>query len=196
MITAKLNYLRISPRKTRLVVGLIRGLPVIEAERQLIFLTKRSARSVLKLLRSACANARHNHSLEKESLYIDKIFVDQGPTLKRWMPRAMGRATPIMKRTSHLTIVLGAKKGTVVPSKDPAQEQARKKIEKPKGDASIGPDVLPEESTEKTKSQEVFKENKEEGKNFRPSGRRPKKKEALGSQTFDRAKKIFRRKSI
>ena len=127
-VTAKLNYLRMAPRKVRLVTNLIRGLNVIEAQTQLKFLSKRAAGPILKLLKSAIANAKHNFDLAEENLYIAKISVDQGPSLKRWLPRAMGRATPIIKRTSHITIVLEAKTN-LVKSKKKKVEPAKKAFE-------------------------------------------------------------------
>lgn len=109
---AKLNYLRIAPRKVRSVADLIRRKPVEEALAQLKFSPKRSAKPLFKLLRSAIANAKSAAQLNEEDLYIKEIKVDQGPSYKRWMPRAFGRASPIRKKTSHVTIVLGAKKRT------------------------------------------------------------------------------------
>ncbi len=112
MIKAKLRHLRMSPRKVRLVADAIRGLDVESAQNQLEFMNKRAARPMLKLLKSAVANAEHNSAaagLKRDNLYISELRVDEGPTLKRWMPRAMGRATPINKRTSHITIVLDEK---------------------------------------------------------------------------------------
>jgi large subunit ribosomal protein L22 len=108
-VKAKLNNLRISPRKVRLVIDLIRGLDVSEAKLQLNFLVKRSSKPILKLLDSAIANAKNNFKLDESNLYISEIFASEGPTLKRIMPRAMGRAFHIMKRTSHITIVLEEK---------------------------------------------------------------------------------------
>ncbi|MBI2640243.1 MAG: 50S ribosomal protein L22 [Candidatus Sungbacteria bacterium] len=105
-IKAKLNYLRIAPRKVRLVADAIRGLPVLEAERRLTFLTKRAATPILKLLHSAEANAKNNFSIQKENLRVIKITVDGGPVLKRSMPRAFGKAAPIRKRTSHILLIL------------------------------------------------------------------------------------------
>lgn len=109
MTTAKLSNLRISPRKVRLVAGLIRGKKVSEAQNQLAFLNKRSTDPILKLLKSAIANAKNNTKANEENLVVSKIFVDCGPVLKRHMPRAFGRAAAIMKRTSHVTIVLEEK---------------------------------------------------------------------------------------
>ena len=109
-VIAKLNNLRISPRKVRLVADLIRGLDVSDAKVQLNFLIKRSSRPMLKLLNSAVANASHNFKLDENNLYISELIVNEGPTLKRIMPRAMGRAFYIRKRTSHITLVLEEKK--------------------------------------------------------------------------------------
>lgn len=119
MVKAKLKHLRISPRKVRLVAGLVRGLPADKALIQLQFSRKRAADSVLKLLNSAIANAENNFQLAKENLYVSEIKVDEGPTLKRWIPRAMGRATSIFKRTSHITLVLNEiKKSSTKDNKD------------------------------------------------------------------------------
>lgn len=111
-VTAKLRYLRKSPRKVRLVVDMIRGLTAEVAEHQLNFLNKGATDPILKLLKSAIANAENNFELKKDNLFIKKITVDQGPTLKRWKPRAFGRASEILKRSSHITIVLGELKET------------------------------------------------------------------------------------
>jgi len=106
LFKAKLKHLRISPRKVRLVAGLIKGLPVKQAEIQLKFSTKRSTEPILKLLNSAVANAKENGGASKDNLFVSNVIVDIGPTLKRWRARAMGRASSIMKRTSHITLIL------------------------------------------------------------------------------------------
>ena len=105
-IIAKVRYLRMTPRKVRLLAGLIRGMDIARAEAQLGFTSKAAARPVLKLLRSAVANAEHNFKLDRDDLYIKTITVDGGPVLKRWRSRAFGRASPIRKRTSHIVIIL------------------------------------------------------------------------------------------
>lgn len=105
-MTAKLRYLRIAPRKVRLVADLIRGKSVEEAQTILNFTVKRAAQPLLKLLKSAIANAKNNFQLEEANLYISKILVDEGPKYKRWMPRARGRASLIQKKTSHITLIL------------------------------------------------------------------------------------------
>jgi large subunit ribosomal protein L22 len=108
-IKTQLKYLRISPRKVRLVADLIRGMNVEDARIQLKFLSKRSSEPLLKLLNSAIANAQNNFGLEKNNLYISEMLVNDGPTLKRWRPRAMGRSAGIKKRTSHIIMVLDKK---------------------------------------------------------------------------------------
>ena len=95
-----------SPRKVRLVTGMIRGLKLDVARTQLAFLPKAAALPVLKVLNSAAANAVNNFKLDESTLVIKTATADQGPALKRWRARAMGRAAPIKKRTSHITIVL------------------------------------------------------------------------------------------
>lgn len=106
-VIAKARYIRMSPRKVRLVADLVRGLDVAKAEAQLRFVGKAAARPVLKVIRSARANAEHNHKLETGTLFIKSITVDGGPVLSRWRARAFGRAAPIRKRTSHITVILG-----------------------------------------------------------------------------------------
>lgn len=105
------RYLRIAPRKARIVVDLIRGKPVSEALAVLRFTPKRASRLVEKVLRSAIANAEHNHNMERDALYVAEAYVDQGPTLKRWHPRQRGMAFPILKRSSHITVILRKRGG-------------------------------------------------------------------------------------
>jgi large subunit ribosomal protein L22 len=106
VVRAKARYVRVSPRKARLVADQIRGLPVDEARTLLAFSSRGAARDLLRLLDSAAANAEANHELVADDLRIAAISVDEGPTLKRWRARARGRATPIHKRTSHLSVAL------------------------------------------------------------------------------------------
>ena len=109
VVRAKARYVRTAPRKARLVVDNIRGKSVDEARAILIHTPRAASRDVLKLLDSAIANAENNHELVADELKIDRVFVDEGPTLKRFRPRALGRATQIRKRTSHMTILLTPK---------------------------------------------------------------------------------------
>jgi large subunit ribosomal protein L22 len=100
------RYIRIPPRKVRLIMDEIRGRRVEEALNQLSFAPKKGAFILKKLINSAVANAEQNFEMDVDKLYIKRIYADEGPTLKRFRPRAMGRATRIRKRTSHLTVVL------------------------------------------------------------------------------------------
>ncbi|MHB1419594.1 MAG: 50S ribosomal protein L22 [Bacillota bacterium] len=103
------RHIRISPRKARQVVDLIRGKAVKEALAILGFTPKRASVPVSKALKSAMANAEHNYDMSADDLYVSQVYVDQGPTLKRTKPRAMGRADVMRRRTSHITVVVGEK---------------------------------------------------------------------------------------
>lgn len=105
-VKAKARYIRMSPRKVRLVVDVIRGMKVKEARTQLQFMKKAAAEPVLKLLNSAVANAEHNFNLNADNLFVKAVAADDGPTLGRWRARAFGRAAPIRKRMTHISIVL------------------------------------------------------------------------------------------
>ncbi|UGS38263.1 hypothetical protein DSM104329_04687 [Capillimicrobium parvum] len=109
VVRAQAKYVRTSARKARLVCDHIRGKSVDEARAILAFTPRAVAKDWAKLLNSAVANAEHNHELLGEDLKVEAAFADEGPTLKRFQPRAMGRATRIRKRTSHLTITLTPK---------------------------------------------------------------------------------------
>ncbi|OJI07587.1 50S ribosomal protein L22 [bacterium CG10_46_32] len=132
-VKAQAKFQRISPRKVRLVVGLVRNKSISVARDQLSVLRKRSAITVLKVLESAIANAEHNHKMKLDNLVITQAYVDGGPTLKRWMPRAFGKASAIRKRTSHITIVVGEKVDTkTVQTKRSAKKIADKQKKKEK----------------------------------------------------------------
>jgi len=105
-VRATARYVRSAPRKARLVVDHIRGESVEDARLFLQFTPRHVGRDVAKVLESAIANAEHNHELSGDDLHVVKAYVDEGPTLKRWRPRAKGRATQILKRTSHITVVV------------------------------------------------------------------------------------------
>lgn len=104
------RYIRISPRKVRLVMDEIRGRGVGEALNALTFSPQKGAYLLRKLISSAVANAEQNANVDVDALYIKEIFANEGPMLKRFQPRALGRATRIRKRTSHLTVVLDDKR--------------------------------------------------------------------------------------
>jgi large subunit ribosomal protein L22 len=103
---AKAKHVRQSPYKVRRVLDLVRGLPVDDARVVLQHTPRRAADPILKCLDSAVANAEHNLAADADELIVIEAFADEGPTLKRWRPRARGRATRIRKRTSHITIVV------------------------------------------------------------------------------------------
>jgi large subunit ribosomal protein L22 len=103
---AQAKHVRQSPYKVRRVLDLVRGLPVDEARVVLEFTDRGAAGTIIKVLDSAVANAEHNFALDAEELFVAEAYADEGPTLKRWRPRARGRATKIRKRTSHITIVV------------------------------------------------------------------------------------------
>jgi len=103
---AKMNHARLSPQKARLVADLVRGLPVNKALSVLTFCTKKAAGMVMKVLRSAIANAEHNHGLDIDTLRVKRIFVDEAPRLKRFMARAKGRGNRIVKQNCHITVVV------------------------------------------------------------------------------------------
>ena len=108
-VAAKLRYARISPQKCRLVADLVRGMPVERALQTLTFSDKKAAGMVKKVLESAIANAEHNEGADIDELKISKIYVDEGPVLKRMHARAKGRGNRISKRTSHITVMVADK---------------------------------------------------------------------------------------
>ena len=114
------------PRKVRLIADLMRGRKVSAVLERLPLVKKSAVRPLVKLLQSAVANAKNNHSVEMETLWVKSITVDGGPVLKRWMPRAHGRATPIRERTSHIRLVLESRE-----QKTKEKKEKTKKSEKP-----------------------------------------------------------------
>lgn len=128
-VTAKLRFLRMSPRKLRLVVDLVRGKKVTRAQAILGLLHKNGAHPVLKLINSAVANAKHNHNIALESLIVKHITVDGGPVLKRFMQKAHGRATPVRERTSHINLILEQMEEK---TDKPVVKEATEKIAEPK----------------------------------------------------------------
>ena len=129
-VIAKARYIRMSPRKVRLVAGLVRGKDVSAAVAQLKFLRKDAARPVWKCIDSAVANAVHNHQMDASKLYIKAITVDGGPTLKRFRPRAHGTAAAILKRTSHIIVTVASREDVIPASAAAALVVAPVKAEK------------------------------------------------------------------
>lgn len=144
MITAKLYNLRIAPRKVRLVADLIRGKSAEEAVAILNFTVKKSVNPIIKLLNSALASAKNNLQLGPANLYISRITVDEGLKLKRWRARARGSASTILKRTSHINLVLDEIKKTDIIEKKTAVNLGERRSE----------EFGQEEKVEKIKSEE------------------------------------------
>jgi large subunit ribosomal protein L22 len=105
-VKASLNYARVGAQKARLVADLVRGKNVSEAIRVLTFMNKKTGLMLKKLIESAVANADYKKTMDLDKLYVKTVYVDQGPALKRWRPRAQGRAYGIRKKTSHINVVL------------------------------------------------------------------------------------------
>ena len=184
-VKAKGKYIKMSSKKMRLVIDLIRGMDSKEALDYLDFVPQKAAFFVRKVLMSASANAEHNFDLKKENLFIKEIFVNQGPTLKRWRPRAFGRAGQIRKRSSHLEIILGEK----IPSSK--TEPVKTKIKEP---------IIEPISKNKIEDKKSGKEKeKEEETSTRMPGKhqpKPTYDQLKGKGFKGTLKKVFRRKSI
>jgi len=206
MVTANLNNLRMSARKARLIANLIKGMDVISAKAQLKFLIKRGSILFLKLLNSAVANAKNNYNLEEKNLYIKSALVDSGRSLKRWMPRAMGRATPIMKRTCHISIILEEMENTSNKGDKKLVSEDTKSGKKDKnnlsGDKKMKQKLIRRDIEDiNPKDDLVAEDGKKNQKEIRPiDASSQSKKRYFSRSTFGNlkrdAKKIFRRKNI
>jgi large subunit ribosomal protein L22 len=187
-VFSKLKYLKIAPRKTRLVADLIRGKKVEEAKPILNFTVKKAAKPILKLLNSAIANAGNDLNLDSKNLYIDKIIVDEGPKYKRWMPRARGRVTEIQKKSSHITLVLEE----IAPTGKDGKLKRMKKAGKVKKALEIKKAPVVEEKSktwQEVKKEKNLTENLEKKKTKSNQDiQRPKERRSI--------KRIFRRKSF
>jgi large subunit ribosomal protein L22 len=135
-VQAHLKNYRMSPRKVRPVANLVKGLPVSEASDRLLICVNKPAEAIAKLIASAVANAENNFQLDKNALFVKDCTVHEGMKLKRWMPRAQGRATRILKRMSHITVVLETRSEDSVSKSAPKdstmekKEKRTKKVEK------------------------------------------------------------------
>lgn len=209
IVTAKLRHFGMSPRKVRLVADAIRGQDVLAAQNQLSFINKRVAQPLLKLLNSAMANAENNFKLKRSNLYISELRVDEGPTLKRWQPRAMGRATPINKRTSHVTMILDERVKSTEVNQVSKKEEDKKKEDKKKIDKDVKIVKSLDEVKEIGKKEEI--ESRDKSKKLKGEDYKSEIKDVRregsdrGKQHLDAVKKkgksgflkrIFRRKSI
>lgn len=188
-VSAQLNNLRISAKKVRLVAALVRKLPVERALDQIKFIPKLSTRPIAKLIKSAVANAEHNYNLEKSNLFIKEIKVDEGKPLKRWMPKAHGRATVLKKHSCHITLILEE-------IKDSGIKQAKAvKLEAP---VKLGAKPKEDEGVKVSKSEKTAPEDTKEEKGklepaIKPEGRRGHGKIEGGKKGF--VGKLFQRKS-
>jgi large subunit ribosomal protein L22 len=106
---ARARYVRVSPTKARRIIDLVRGMPASDALQTLKFAPQDVSEQIYKVVASAVANAEHNSQLDPETLFVSEAYVDEGPTLKRFRPRAQGRAYRIRKRTSHITVIVEAR---------------------------------------------------------------------------------------
>jgi large subunit ribosomal protein L22 len=182
-VSAKLNNLRIAPRKAKLVADLIRGLDIDDALTQLNITVKRSSPYMKKLLDSAIANAENNFGLDRNNLYVFNVVIGAGPTFKRWMPRAYGRASMILKRTSRVDIVL----------EERVEGKGRKTKEQLEKERKAKADIKKKE--EKERMGDKDKKEKEENKklDFEKEGKEENMKKD-GKKKW--TSKIFRRKSM
>lgn len=184
-IVAKLNYLRIAPRKMRLLADLIRGKEAGKAKALLNFNLKRGALPLKKLLDSALANTRNNFQLDPDNLFVSKITVDEGPKMKRWRARARGRAMRIEKNVSHITLIL---ESSIMPKKKKPEKIGKARIKTVEED--IKKEVLPRKEPDRQKTEE-----KAPQKSGRFQSKRSKKQDSQGkSRSF--VSKVFRRKSV
>lgn len=185
-VKSKAKYIRISPRKARLVVNLIRKMSLDDAYGQLNFINKGAAEPVKKLLDAAVADAKHNFYLDRDNLFIKSIIVGDGPSLKRWQPKAFGRATPIQQMSCHLEVVLAEK----VPTKD-NRAATKKKI-------NIAEAMADKNTGKKKTIKEEFNNNENKEAKRSNQGVKGKNQESVintGGKNKNLVKKIFNRKT-
>lgn len=183
-VSAKLNGLRVAPRKSKLVADLIKGMDVSEALIQLDIHVKRTSDYMKKLLESAIANGENNFGIDRDNMYVLDVVVGAGPVLKRWMPKAFGRAGQILKRTSKIEIILEER----VEGKN---RKTKEQLEKEKAQKM--------KEREKAEKKGKEKDEKEEKKNIVEKKDDLKKDEAHGKKEVGKknwAKKMFQRKSM
>jgi large subunit ribosomal protein L22 len=177
-VNAKLNNLRIAPRKSKLVADLIKGLDVLEALDQLEAHVKRTSPHMKKLLLSAIANAENNFGLDKNNLYVYEARIGAGPTMKRWMPKAFGRAGEILKRTSKIEIIL--------------EERVEGKNRKTKEEMEA--EMKKREKDRKKEEKEQKETQEKSNKDLDKKGGEERAKKETPNKGW--AKKIFQRKSM
>ena len=196
MVKAKAKYLRIAPRKARLLVDAIRGLDVGEAMNRLALMNKKSVDFVSKVLASAIANAENNNQIDRKNLFIKDISVNSGPTFYRWMPKAHGRATPIRKRTSVIEVVVSEKveMKTVKKSKKSEKIEAPEILEKKISDEIDEKVSVPKKATAKKNEKDDVREQPFVSQ--RKGGFRDTKQQPINNRKEKGAfKKMFTRKT-
>lgn len=191
-VKAKLNNLRISPRKVRLVADLVRGLDVEEALSQIETSYKRGSLPMKKLILSAVSNGENNLGIDRNNMYIFSILVDGGPSLKRWMPKAYGRAGQILKRTTQVEVTLEERvEGKGRKSQEELEEARKKRLEaRMKKEKEMRKEAKEKEASIKSKETSDKASEKEKEKNLEKSKVFEEKK---GKGW---ASRIFRRKSM
>ncbi len=190
-VTAELNNLRISPRKVKLVADLIKGMDAVEAVSQLDVAIKKTSGYMQKLLLSAIANAENNFGLSKNNLYVLDAVVGAGPTLKRWMPKAYGRAGQILKRTSKVRIILEERiEGKDRKSKEQMEKEKAEKTRK----ATV--ELKKEEKKKELRKEEEIKEGKTEKVTVEAKAKSVDKTKKAVAEPKSWKSKIFRRKSM
>ncbi len=172
LVTAHARNLHIAPRKMRLVTNLVNGMQVGNAITQLAYTGKKAAPMVVKLLKSAVANAEHNFSLSSDDLFIKTITCDMGPVMKRYFPRARGSAFVIRRKTSHVHVTLEERPGKGSHKKTPILK-TEKKEEKPK---VIAPEVSKPTMVDEAKPVNANKSSDVTGQNLSQQKRRPQAK--------------------
>lgn len=193
-VTAKLNKLRISPQKVRLAANILKGLDVANAQAQAENLIKRSSLPLHKLIQSAIANAENNFGLDRDNLYVYDIQVGEGNKLRRWMPRAFGRASMIIKRSSHITLTLEER----IEGKN---RKTKEQLEKERKERAAAKKKLEEAAAKEEKAANEEKAAKEEKGEQTPEAKFKKEsKEEIekrkGGKQDGWVKKMFRRKSV
>jgi len=187
-VSAKLNNLRIAPRKIRLVTNLTKSLDVKDALDQLDAAIKKGSLPIKKLLESAVSNAENNFGLDRDNLYVLNAIVGAGPTLKRWMPKAFGRAGEIMKRTSSIELILEERvEGKGRKSKEQLEKEKQARVEEKK--TAEKERQKNEERVDKKEDEGLQIKAAEKGKGSEKAKKTTEKKSGWGS-------KIFRRKSM
>ncbi|MFZ2193617.1 MAG: 50S ribosomal protein L22 [Candidatus Moraniibacteriota bacterium] len=192
-VTAELNNLRVSPRKVKLVADLIKGMDALEAVSQLDVAIKKTSGYMQKLLLSAIANAENNFGLAKDNLYVLDVNVGAGPTMKRWMPKAYGRAGQILKRTSKIRIILEERiEGKGRKTKEQMDKEKKEKLKQAMAESKQREKEAAEKESAAAKELKEAKSEKVIDKTVKSEDKANKSKS--DSKTW--TNRIFRRKSM